>query len=282
VKAIFSYKTQSINASIKDVDGKKGIVTGYFAKFDNVDADGDIIRKGAFTKSIIETGPASTQPRIKHLLNHNTNQPLGALVTLSEDAYGLNYESQIGSHALGQDFIKMVESNLITEHSIGFQVMKRNQLQEYSEYAKNPDMGMYELTDLKLWEGSSLTAWGANQQTPITGLKSEKKEDVLQNLVNRQKNLEKFCRNSTATDETIELLLIECKQLTQLIIENTKQVKINCPHCKKDTPDIESGMGYIKCINCGETFNSKTTSQPGIKNVEVLEALKSFTNSLKK
>jgi hypothetical protein len=282
VKAIFSYKTQSINASIKDVDGKKGIVTGYFAKFDNVDADGDIIRKGAFTKSIMETGPASTQPRIKHLLNHNTNQPLGALVTLSEDAYGLNYESQIGSHALGQDFIKMVESNLITEHSIGFQVMKRNQLQEYSEYMKTPDAGWFELTDLKLWEGSSLTAWGANQQTPITGLKSDKKEDVLQALVNRQKNLEKFCRNSTATDETIELLLIECKQLTQLIIENTKQVKINCPHCKKDTPDIESGMGYIKCINCGETFNSKTTSQPGIKNVEVLEALKQFTNSLKK
>jgi hypothetical protein len=247
---VFSYKTQSINATIKDVDGKKGIVTGYFAKFDNVDADGDIIRKGAFTKSIMETGPASTQPRIKHLLNHNTNQPLGVLTSLSEDSFGLNYESQIGSHALGQDFIKMVESDLITEHSIGFQVMKRNQLQEYSEYMKTPDAGWFELTDLKLWEGSSLTAWGANQQTPITGLKSEKKEDVLQSLVNRQKNLEKFCRNSTATDETIELLLIECKQLTQLIIENTKQ----------DEP----------------------TSQSGIKNVEVLEALKSFTNSLKK
>jgi hypothetical protein len=276
VKEVFSYKTQSINASIKDVDGVKGIVTGYFAKFDNVDADGDIIRKGAFTKSIMETGPASTQPRIKHLLNHNTSQPLGALINLSEDSFGLNYESQIGSHALGQDFIKMVESGLITEHSIGFQVMKRNQLQEYADYMKSPDLGMWELTDLKLWEGSSLTCWGANSKTPITGLKSEK--DNLQDLINRQKALEKFCRNSTATDETIELLLIECKQLTQLIIENTKQVK--CPHCSKNTPDVESGMGYIKCINCKETF-SNSTSQPGIKG-EVLEALKQFTNSLKK
>jgi len=249
VKAIFSYKTQIIPAAIKDVDGKKGIVTGYFAKFDNVDADGDIIRKGAFTKSILETGPASTQPRIKHLLNHNTNQPLGVILSLNEDSFGLNYESQIGSHALGQDFIKMVESDLITEHSIGFQVMKFNQIQDYQDYMKNPAMGMNELTDLKLWEGSSLTAWGANQQTPLTGLKSAK--DQLQELVNRQKNLEKFCRNSTATDETIELLLIECKQLTQLIIENTKQ--------------------------------GEPTPQPGIKKEsEVLEALKSFTNSLKK
>ena len=281
MKAIFSYKTQIIPAAIKDVDGKKGIVTGYFAKFDNVDADGDIIRKGAFTKSILETGPASTQPRIKHLLNHNTNQPLGVLVTLSEDSFGLNYESQIGSHALGQDFIKMVESDLITEHSIGYQVMKFNQIQDYQDYMKNPAVGMCELTDLKLWEGSSLTAWGANQQTPLTGLKSAKED--LQALVNRQKNLEKFCRNSTATDETIELLLIECKQLTQLIIENTKQVQINCPHCAKDTPDIESGMGYIKCINCNETF-SKATSEPRIDNEseKLADVLKSFTNSLKK
>ena len=252
MKEIFSYKTQSINASIKDVDGKKGIVTGYFSKFDNVDADGDIVRKGAFTKSIMETGPASTQPRIKHLLNHNTNQPLGMLMTLSEDSFGLAYESQIGSHALGQDFIKMVESDLITEHSIGFQVMKFNQIQDYQDYMKNPELGMNELTDLKLWEGSSLTCWGSNDQTPLTGLKM-KKED-LQALFNRQKNLEKFCRNSTATDETIELLLIECKQLTQLIIENTEQ----------DKPTPQSGIN----------------KESEILNIYA-EALKSFTNSLK-
>lgn len=229
MKPIFCYKTQNIPASIKDVDGKQGIVTGYFSKFDNVDADGDIIRKGAFAKSIMETGPASTQPRIKHLLNHNTNQPLGAITSLSEDAFGLAYESQVGTHALGQDFIKMVESNLITEHSIGYQTMKRNQLQDYAGYMKDPSTGWFELTDIKLWEGSSLTAWGSNQYTPLTGLKTEKKEDFLQALVNRQKNLEKFCRNSTASDETIELLLIECKQLTQLIIENTEQVKDTTP-----------------------------------------------------
>lgn len=242
-----------VPASIKDVDGKQGIVTGYFAKFDNVDSDGDIIRKGAFAKSILETGPQSSQPRVKHLLNHNTNQPLGALTSLTEDAFGLNYESQIGSHTLGQDFIKMVESNLITEHSIGFQTMKRNQLQEYQDYMKNPALGMYELTDIKLWEGSSLTCWGANQNTPLTGMKSDKKETALQDLINRQKNLEKFCRSSTASDETIELLLIECKQLTQLIIENTEQVKI-------------------------------TTPQSGIKQIDegALDAIKLFTNSLKK
>lgn len=231
VKQIFLYKNRVIPASIKDVDGKKGIVTGYFASFDNVDADGDIIRKGAFAKSILEWGPNSTQPRIKHLLNHNASQPLGKLTDLSEDTQGLLYESQMGTHNVGQDFVKMVESGLITEHSIGYQTMKRNQLQDYEGYMRNPAGGWYELTDLKLYEGSSLTAWGANQNTPLTGMKSNK-EETLQSLINRQKNLEKFCHNSTASDETIELLLIECKQLTQLIIENTEQPIIDTPQPK--------------------------------------------------
>ncbi len=184
--------------------------------------------------------------------NHNVSQPLGKITDLSEDTNGLLYESQIGSHALGQDFIKMVDSGLITEHSIGYQTMKSNQIQDWSDYMKNPALGYHELTDLKLWEGSSLTAWGANQNTPITGMKTEEKKDAIQHLVNRQKNLEKFCRNTTASDETIELLLIECKQLTQLIIVNTEQLITSTPQ-----PVIEVG-------------------------IDAIDAIKQFSNSLKK
>lgn len=232
---IYSYKSGHIPASIKDIDGKKGIVTGYFSCFDNVDADGDIIRKGAFTKTIMEAGPLSSNPRIKHLLNHNSSQPLGKILSLTEDMSGLAYESQIGSHTLGQDFIKMVESDLIAEHSIGFQTLKTNKLKD----------GTCEITEIKLWEGSSLTAWGANPNTPLTGLKSETREEFLQNIVNRQKNLEKFCRNSTASDETIELLLIENKQLTQYIIDNTQPVTATEP--KEDLKVYADGINnYLK------------------------------------
>lgn len=244
MKQIFLSKTYSLKASIKDVDGKKGIVTGYFASFDNVDSDGDIIEKGAFSKSIMESGPNSAQPRIKHLMNHNTSQPLGKIMTLNEDAAGLAYESQIGSHTLGTDFIKMVESGLITEHSIGYQTIKRNQLQDYEGYMKNPLGGWFKLTEVKLWEGSSLTSWGANSNTPLTGMKTEQKEEWFQLLINRQKNLEKFCRNSTATDETIDLLLLENKQLTQLIIDNTQPPKIST-----EPPKINEWAEAIKTFS---------------------------------
>lgn len=281
VKQIFLYKNRVIPASIKDVDGKKGIVTGYFSSFDNVDSDGDIIRKGAFAKSITEWGPNATQPRIKHLQNHNVSQPLGKLTSLSEDSNGLLYESQIGSHALGVDFIKMVDSGLITEHSIGYQVQKYNQIQDWADYMKNPELGYNELTDLKLWEGSSLTAWGSNQKTPLTSIKADKK-DAIQELVNRQKNLEKFCRNTTASDETIQLLLIECKQLTQLIIEkSTMQDMIECPTCGQDTPDMPDDNGMIMCKSCGTGFMKSKKATLQVVNKGWIDAIKTFQNSLK-
>lgn len=219
----YLYKdSNTTGLSIKDVDGKQGIVTGYFSAFNNVDSDGDIIRKGAFAKTIQENGPKSAKPRIKHLMNHDTSMPLGLLTDLKEDDYGLAYESKVGSHTLGQDYIKMIESGLITEHSIGFRTIKRNQLQDYEGYMKNPTKGWFELTELKLWEGSSLTAWGANMNTPLTGMKSEEKV----NAVNKRIDLLcKAIRSGTFSDETFDLLEIELRQLQQFNLDLLKQSK---------------------------------------------------------
>ena len=45
------YLTKDVGESVKDVDVKTGIVTGFFSKFDNVDSDNDVIRRGAYKKS---------------------------------------------------------------------------------------------------------------------------------------------------------------------------------------------------------------------------------------
>jgi len=218
MNSIYNIKDVSISSEIMDMNPIQGIVTGYFSKFNNVDSDGDIMKPGAFTKTINEQGPASAQPRIKHLLNHDPSQPLGKLLTLREDEYGLYYESQVGTHEGGEDFIKMVESGLITEHSIGFKIIKRNQVQSYENYLRNPSLGQFEITEVKLYEGSSLTAWGANPLTPITSLKGDNNLDV-DMIVAKSAAIEKFCRNTTATDDTIQMLLLHSKQLAQLIID---------------------------------------------------------------
>jgi HK97 family phage prohead protease len=242
---ILNIKTEELIAEVIDINPKQGIVTGYFSKFNNVDGDGDIIVPGAFAKTIRENGPDSSLPRIKHLLNHDPTIPLGKLVSLKEDSYGLSYESQIGSHEAGEDFIKMVESGLITEHSIGFKIIKRNQIQSYENYQKNPSLGLFEITEIKLYEGSSLTAWGANPLTPITSLKSETELDL---LVAKHNAIEKFCRNTTATDDTVQMLLLYSKQLAQIILDSKKSTQ----------PDI--------------------STQP---ESDLIEAIRQFNNNLK-
>ena len=140
---------------------------------------------------------------------------MGKILVLQEDAKGLYYESQVGSHSLGKDFLKMVESDLINEHSIGFRKI---------ESEKSEDKTANYLKQLQLWEGSSLTAWGANELTPLTGLKSGFDVDT---LMKKQKRIEAFCKNSDATDETIEMLLLHSKQLSQIILDmqSTEQGK---------------------------------------------------------
>jgi len=276
MKDIYSHKDFHISTpiQIKDVDGKKGIVTGYFADFDTLDSDGDVIKLGAFARSIANSGPSSAKPRIKHLLNHDPSKPLGVITTLKEDKKGLYYESKLGSHSLGMDFIKMVESNLISEHSIGYQTKKFNQVTSWEDY-KEGDIRR-ELTELKLWEGSSLTSWGANPNTPLTGLKNEIE---INKLINQAEAIEKFCSESKATDETIETLLIYNKQLLKIITDlkstrssddtdpddhddnkpadpvkkSTLPEVVECPTCKKVNYNSKDGSA-IKCRNCNKTF----------------------------
>ncbi len=203
------YGIKSYGLAIKDVDSSKGIVTGYFAAFDNVDSDGDIIRKGAFAKSIAERGPASSQFNIKHLLDHNTTRSVGVLQTLAEDNHGLYYESKAGRHSLGRDFLLMCEDGLITEHSIGFKWV-----QGKSERRADGTVVRHEV---HLKEGSSLQCWGANGNTPLTGVKAEgmsadEREKALAELFARQSKLTKALKGAYS-DDLCELLEIQALQI---------------------------------------------------------------------
>lgn len=221
---IYNYKHYDLE--VKDVDTKSGTVTGYFSAFGMVDSDGDIMMPGAFKRSIQDWGPEG-KGRVKHLLNHNPSQPLGKITTLKEDSYGLYYESKVGSHQLGKDFIKMVESGLIGEHSIGFRTLNEQKGTNGNE-----------LVDVMLFEGSSLTAWGANENTPLLGLKGMKMEKVVDQI----KAFEKFIRDSDVTDETIDLCLIKVKQLAQAIEQMNSTKAAEAPTQQKDDNTLESSL----------------------------------------
>jgi HK97 family phage prohead protease len=202
---------KNLNQGISDVDVKKGIVTGYFSSFDNMDSDGDVIRKGAFTKTIQENFQ-----RVRHLLDHDATKAVGKILSLNEDNKGLYYESKAGRHTLGRDFLLMVEDGLINEHSIGFVTIKQKKMGHYNE-----------ISEVKLYEGSSLQGWGANEMTPITGMKSY--ESVSQMM----DNILKAIKNGKYTDETFLKLELQLLQLHKEL-ESFKELSVDTPEPSED------------------------------------------------
>lgn len=190
-------KYKPLQLQVKDIDGKKGIVTFYAAAFGNngseKDSDGDVITKGAFSKTLKEQAG-----RIKHCKNHDTYQVPGVLQEIKEDSYGLLCISKLAQRnsgemtTLAKDTLIEYESGVITEHSIGFRAIKEAiDEQEKCNF----------ITEVKLWEVSSLTAWGANKNTPVVGIKSQ--SDILEQL----KAIDKVLRTSSISDEGAKKLL---------------------------------------------------------------------------
>lgn len=201
------YSIKGNSLAFADVDVKEGIVSGYFASFDNEpDSDGDIILPGSFAKTIRENGPQG-KGRIKHLQDHNWSKCVCVIQELGEDQKGLRYVSKIGRHSDGKDFLLMVEDGIIKEHSFGYRIVKQH---------KN-DQGWNVLTDLRMFEGSSLQGWGANGNTPITGLKS------MEDILDHYDRLYKALKHGSYSDE----VMIKFQEQHTLISEFIKTTQPN-------------------------------------------------------
>ena len=205
------FVTKGLNQGFTDSDMKQGIVSGYFAVFGNKDLDGDVIEPGAFAKTVMERGPQGKQ-LIKYLLDHDKNKVVAKITNLYEDSKGLRYEAKIGTHTAGQDFQKMIESELINQHSFGFRTIK----EQYDAQSKS-NM----IKEVMMYEGSAVQFLGANPETTFIDLKSE--QDAFEYL----SRLEKFVKTSDATDETIEKLENQLKSLLEFLkpAEPTLEIK---------------------------------------------------------
>jgi HK97 family phage prohead protease len=196
------YEKKSIVGEVKDLDLKKRVVTGYLSAFGNKDHVGDIIVKGAFTKSIRER-----KEQIFFLNQHNWDQPHGKFNTLQEDAKGLYFESMpLVDTTYSSDLLKLYDAGIINEHSIGFTTIQ-DEVQTDARILK----------ELKLYEGSNVTL-GANPETPFMGMKAGTKR-----ASDQVKRILKMLRNGDLTDDTFTLLEIALKQYETELIELGKK-----------------------------------------------------------
>ena len=194
------YKSSPIG-ELQDIDDKTGIVKGYGSIFGNIDSDGDIITKGAYTKTISENGN-----RVKYLYQHQMDKPLGKMVNLYEDEKGLMFEAEIPKTQLGKDVLELMKAGVITENSVGILPLQKEGCPDGMEncYRK--------LTEVKLYEISAVTL-AANDEAMILDVKGNfDKEKVL----GRYDNLVMLIRKCSISDNlgyAIEAELIKLKSI---------------------------------------------------------------------
>ena len=169
----------AIQTKIKDVDSKKGIVQFYTSIFDVKDADGDIIQKGAFTKTLSENSK-----RFRHLVDHRI--AVGLPLDAKETDTGLLVTSQLfrGKQVADEllvEYMTYAEHEKAMEHSFGYEVIQEM-------YDKQRDANI--LKELKVWEFTTMTTWGANENALQVGVKSQKdlmfELDTLKNMLNSE------------------------------------------------------------------------------------------------
>jgi hypothetical protein len=129
---------QSPLGEVQDIDSKNGIVKGYASYFDNKDSDNDIIKRGAYKKTIEENGY-----RVKYYYQHKLDQPLGKM----------------------RDVLELMRNGIITENSVGIMPIQK----EIKE-------GYRELTEVKLYEISAVSL-ASNDQAKILDVKGMKNFD---------------------------------------------------------------------------------------------------------
>ena len=211
--------------AVKDLDIAKRTVEFYASVFDNTDSDNDIIRSGAYTKTIQENGPGGKN-RILHLRDHDSYRLLGKPSEMSQDQKGLRVVSTLPDTELANETLKLYEAGVLTEHSVGISVIK-------ATYPDGEGWGkLREILEVRLYEVSTVP-WGANEEAKVIGTKSEQK----QRAVDYMDKLWAAIRKGQFRDDTFEQLEFEIKKIQAYIysLETPEPVKTTQ---ESDEPDL--------------------------------------------
>ncbi len=104
---------QVIGVELKATGASERIISGYASRWDEVDAYGDRVMRGAFTKTLREKVPLM-------LWQHSALEPCGRWDVLREDSRGLYVEGRLADTSRGRDAYALFKLGAIRGLSIGF------------------------------------------------------------------------------------------------------------------------------------------------------------------
>jgi uncharacterized protein len=148
-----NHEIKDFKFEVKQI-AEDGTFEGYLSVFNIVDACGDLVEKGAFTKTLSE------QKEFPLLWSHNYMEPIGTF-TGAEDEYGLKINGALNLDiSKGKEVYSNIKKRIVKGLSIG-----------YDSIQKIIESGVRRLKEVKLWEGS-LCLFPACDKAVVTSFKS--------------------------------------------------------------------------------------------------------------
>ena len=195
-------KTKDFKSKVTGVE-EKGIVEIQVSAFGNIDSYGDVMTEKAFNKTIKDGFK-----RVKHLKDHSWNLLLGLPLEMEATKDGLrvvskmNLEKELARETFS-DYKFFAEEGRTLEHSIGYKEIKTEKGEQNGEE-------VLFLKEVQLFEYSTLNFMGANEKTPLLGIKSE------------LETIELMIQKGNFSDEKCKILLEKYNELKMLLTEPQK------------------------------------------------------------
>jgi HK97 family phage prohead protease len=146
-------------------DTEAGTFQAYASVFDNIDSYGDVVRKGAFERTLKEWG--EREAKLPLLWGHDFYDPfsnIGHIEEAKEDDHGLWVEGVIDlENPKGAQVYRLLKGGRVDQMSFAFDT-------ESSRRGTVDGAEVNELLDLTLYE-VSVVPLGANQETEILAVK---------------------------------------------------------------------------------------------------------------
>lgn len=137
-------KFTRFDTGVATLNGTK--IEGYASRFGAADQSGDVVKRGAFGKSLDEIH--SGQRTVKMLWQHDPTQPIGVWDEVRVDEQGLYVRGRLlDSVPKGREAKELVTAGAIDGLSIGYRTLKASKINKSQRL----------LTELELWEVSLVT-----------------------------------------------------------------------------------------------------------------------------
>ena len=150
-------ETKRAPLALSAVD-QAGVFEGYASLFGVADLGRDVVERGAFADSLRKRGAAS----VKMLWQHDPAEPIGAWLSIGEDARGLKVTGRLNlAVARAREILSLMREGAVDGLSIGFRTQRATQ---------DRKTGLRRLQKVDLWE-ISLVTFPMLPQARVTAVK---------------------------------------------------------------------------------------------------------------